>query len=66
MMAARSAGTYAVGVTTGSFARTELLTAGAHIVLDSLRAFPAWYAAFGPGLRGYRGAAQRTRADWAA
>ena len=46
MMAARSAGTYAVGVTTGSFARTELLTAGAHIVLDSLREFPAWYAAF--------------------
>ena len=51
MMAARSAGTYAVGVPTGSFARTELLTAGAHIVLDSLREFPAWYAAFrrGPG-----------------
>lgn len=45
MMAARSAGTYAVGVPTGSFARTELLTAGAHIVLDSLREFPAWYAA---------------------
>ncbi|HEX5292805.1 MAG TPA: HAD hydrolase-like protein [Streptosporangiaceae bacterium] len=49
MMAARSAGTYAVGVPTGSFARTELLTAGAHIVLDSLREFPAWYAAFRRG-----------------
>jgi phosphoglycolate phosphatase len=49
MMAARSAGTHAVGVPTGSFARTELLTAGAHIVLDSLREFPAWYAAFRRG-----------------
>jgi phosphoglycolate phosphatase len=49
MMAARSAGTYAVGVPTGSFARTELLTAGAHIVLDSLKEFPAWYAGFRRG-----------------
>jgi phosphoglycolate phosphatase-like HAD superfamily hydrolase len=46
MMAARSAGTHAVGVPTGSFARTELLDAGAHVVLDSLLEFPAWYAAF--------------------
>jgi phosphoglycolate phosphatase-like HAD superfamily hydrolase len=52
MMAARSAGTQAVGVPTGSFARTELLTAGAHIVLDSLRDFPAWYAAFRRGAPG--------------
>jgi phosphoglycolate phosphatase len=46
MMAARSAGTQAVGVPTGSFTTTELLTAGAHVVLDSLEDFPAWYAAF--------------------
>ena len=46
MKAARSAGARAVGVPTGSFARTELLDAGAHLVLDSLLEFPAWYAAF--------------------
>jgi phosphoglycolate phosphatase len=46
MMAARSAGTRAIGVPTGSFGETELLAAGAHVVLDSLLEFPAWYAAF--------------------
>ncbi|MGH3273299.1 MAG: HAD family hydrolase [Streptosporangiaceae bacterium] len=46
MRAARSAGTWAIGVPTGSFARTQLLAAGAHLVLDSLAEFPAWYAAF--------------------
>jgi phosphoglycolate phosphatase len=46
MMAARSAGTWAVGVPTGSFAAADLLTAGAHIVLDSLLEFPAWYEGF--------------------
>jgi phosphoglycolate phosphatase len=46
MMAARSAETRAIGVPTGSFGKTELLDAGAHVVLDSLLDFPAWYAAF--------------------
>jgi phosphoglycolate phosphatase len=46
MTAARSAGTWAVGVPTGSFAETELLAAGAHLVLGSLLEFPAWYEAF--------------------
>jgi phosphoglycolate phosphatase len=51
MMAARSAGVHAVGVPTGSFGRTELLDAGAHVVLASLLDFPSWYADFrrGPG-----------------
>jgi phosphoglycolate phosphatase len=46
MLAAESAGVHAVGVTTGSFARTELLAAGAQTVLSSLREFPTWYADF--------------------
>lgn len=46
MMAARSAGAHAVGVPTGSFGRTELLAAGAQVVLGSLRDFPSWYADF--------------------
>jgi phosphoglycolate phosphatase len=45
MRAARSAGTAAVGVPTGSFTENELRAAGAHLVLDSLTEFPAWYAA---------------------
>jgi phosphoglycolate phosphatase len=49
MLAARSAGVRAVGVTTGSFARTGLSEAGAHVVLSSLRDFPAWYADFRRG-----------------
>jgi phosphoglycolate phosphatase len=49
MLAARSAGVHAVGVPTGSFARTELLAAGAHIVLSSLRDFPSWYEEFRRG-----------------
>jgi phosphoglycolate phosphatase len=53
MLAARSAGVHAVGVPTGSFAGTELLSAGAHVVLSSLRDFPSWYEGFrrGPGPR---------------
>jgi phosphoglycolate phosphatase len=46
MQAARSVGVHAVGVPTGSFTRTELLAAGAHVVLASLLDFPAWYADF--------------------
>jgi phosphoglycolate phosphatase len=49
MMAARSAGAHAVGVPTGSFGRTELLEAGAHVVLGSLLDFPSWYADFRRG-----------------
>jgi phosphoglycolate phosphatase len=44
MQAARSAGTCAVGIPTGSFGRNELLGAGAQVVLDSLTQFPDWYA----------------------
>jgi phosphoglycolate phosphatase len=51
MMAARSAGAHAVGVPTGSFGRTELLDAGAHVVLGSLLDFPSWYADFRRGLQ---------------
>jgi phosphoglycolate phosphatase len=51
MAAARSAGVHAIGVPTGSFSVTELISAGAHLVLGSLADFPAWYADFrrGPG-----------------
>jgi phosphoglycolate phosphatase len=49
MAAARAAGVRAVGVSTGSFARTELSEAGADLVLDSLTQFPAWYAAYRGG-----------------
>jgi phosphoglycolate phosphatase len=49
MAAARSAGAHAVGVPTGSFAATRLVEAGADTVLDSLKAFPSWYAAFRVG-----------------
>jgi phosphoglycolate phosphatase len=43
MTVAVQAGTRAVGVTTGSFARADLAAAGAEVVLDSLDSFPAWY-----------------------
>ena len=43
MAAAVQAGARAVGVPTGSFARADLIAAGADVVLDSLDAFPAWY-----------------------
>ena len=43
MAAAVQAGARAVGVTTGSFSRDELASAGADVVLHSLAAFPAWY-----------------------
>jgi phosphoglycolate phosphatase len=46
MAAARSAGVPAVGVPTGSFSETDLVAAGADVVLDSLVDFPAWYADF--------------------
>lgn len=42
---ALAAGAIAVGVTTGPCDRDTLLDAGAHVVLDSLREFPAWLAA---------------------
>jgi len=45
MAAAVEAGARAVGVTTGSFFRDELASAGADVVLDSLAAFPDWYRA---------------------
>jgi phosphoglycolate phosphatase len=46
MGAATAAGAHAVGVATGSFSAADLRAAGAEVVLDSLREFPAWYAAF--------------------
>ena len=46
MGAAAAAGAHAVGVTTGSFSGTDLRAAGAEVILDSLREFPPWYAAF--------------------
>jgi phosphoglycolate phosphatase len=46
MGAAAAAGAHAVGVTTGSFGAADLRAAGAEVVLDSLREFPPWYAAF--------------------
>jgi phosphoglycolate phosphatase len=49
MRAARSAGAVAVGIPTGSFSAAELAEAGAHVVLGSLKDFPAWYAAFRDG-----------------
>lgn len=45
MAAAAEAGVHAVGVATGSFSAADLQAAGAEVVLDSLREFPAWYAA---------------------
>ncbi len=45
MGAATAAGAHAVGVATGSFGAADLRAAGAEVVLDSLREFPAWYAA---------------------
>jgi phosphoglycolate phosphatase len=45
MAAAAAADVHAVGVATGSFSAADLRAAGAEIVLDSLREFPAWYAA---------------------
>jgi phosphoglycolate phosphatase len=45
MGAATAAGAHAVGVATGSFSVADLRAAGAEVVLDSLREFPAWYAA---------------------
>jgi len=44
MAAARTAGALAVGVPTGPHPADQLRSAGADLVLDSLRAFPAWFA----------------------
>lgn len=44
MAAARTAGVSAVGVRTGPCSAAELIEAGAHVVLDDLRGFPAWLA----------------------
>jgi phosphoglycolate phosphatase len=43
MAAARAADATAVGVTTGSFTDSDLVSAGADIVFDSLERFPEWY-----------------------
>jgi phosphoglycolate phosphatase len=43
MAAAKTAGTAAVGVATGSFSAQSLTAAGADVVLASLREFPVWY-----------------------
>ncbi len=45
---ALAANAVAVGVTTGPCDRSELLDAGAHVVLESLVEFPAWLAQHGP------------------
>ena len=46
MAAGQDGGAVPLGVPTGSFGRAELVAAGAHLVLDSLAEFPAWYAGF--------------------
>jgi len=46
MSAAVDAGVHGIGVPTGSFGATELLAAGARVVLGSLLEFPAWYSRF--------------------
>jgi phosphoglycolate phosphatase len=45
MAAAVEAGVPAVGVATGSFLVSDLVAAGADVVLESLIDFPAWYRA---------------------
>jgi phosphoglycolate phosphatase len=49
--AARSAGVLAVGVPTGPCSAADLARAGADLVLDDLRAFPAWLAEIELGRR---------------
>lgn len=44
MAAAHTAGALAIGVPTGPHPADELRAAGAELVLDSLRAFPSWFA----------------------
>jgi phosphoglycolate phosphatase-like HAD superfamily hydrolase len=46
MGAAVQAGTFGVGVATGSFTADELARAGAGVVLGTLMEFPAWYEAW--------------------
>lgn len=48
MVAARTAGATAVGVTTGPANADELWAAGAEVVLSSLAEFPAWWATSRP------------------
>lgn len=44
MVAARSAGSMAIGVVTGPSSEQELISAGADVVLSNLRQFPEWFA----------------------
>lgn len=46
---ARAAGALSVAVATGPCDAAELRAAGAGVVLDDLRRFPAWLAAYGTG-----------------
>lgn len=43
-VAARAAGVHAVGVLTGPASASQLAHAGADVILDDLRDFPAWLA----------------------
>lgn len=45
MIGARASGAHAVGVATGTHDAAQLRTAGADVVLDDLRGFPAWLRA---------------------
>ena len=51
MAAAVAAGALAVGVPTGPASEAELLAAGAHVVLEDLRAFPGWFEGHLLGVR---------------
>jgi len=51
MAAARAAGALGVGVLTGPASASELARAGAGVVLDDLRGFPAWLAQIELGRR---------------
>ena len=46
VQAACSAGVIAIGVTTGSFDADSLAGAGAHVILETMEDFPAWYMSF--------------------
>jgi phosphoglycolate phosphatase len=51
MAAARAAGVLGVGVLTGPASASQLAQAGADVVLDDLRGFPAWLAEIQLGRR---------------
>lgn len=55
VQAARVAGALSVAVRTGPQDAGTLLAAGADVVLEDLRAFPAWLAGFLPGFTRSRG-----------